>query len=86
MKGDYDQAMSLLASVDLERQLAFDGSGYIAVSADTVFFPGTTQPIRPFDRNRDWAIPGTSDVATNAQWQVAATNFARKYNRARDHK
>lgn len=81
--GRYADATLYLASADVNRQVEFDGEGYLGVGEDLIVLSGV-YPRVEFDRGRDWYIPGTSDAIEDAAWQAAATDFAERFNRRRD--
>lgn len=78
----YDDAVLLVAAADVDRQVAHDARGYLAVGEDLIVLPGVYPEI-DYDRERDWYFPGTQDAIEHAGWQDAATEFAERYNRRR---
>lgn len=80
--GDYDGAVRLLKGASVERQVEHDAAGYLAVAEDMIVLPGVPADVE-YDRDRDWVLPGTSDVIENTAWQKAATEFAGRYNALR---
>lgn len=79
--GRYDDAVLVVESADVERQLEHDGSGYLAVGQMMIMLPGVDQI--DYSRIRDWYFPGTQDAVEHEDWQAAATGFAWRYNRLR---
>jgi hypothetical protein len=77
--GQFDKATALVKAADVDRQLKFDGEGYLAVGEDLIVLPGV-HPNVNYDPKRDWYMPGTSDVVQDGAWQAAATEFAKRYN------
>jgi hypothetical protein len=75
----YRQAVALVKSADVDRQLVADRDGYIAIGMDMILLPGVYPQIE-YDRSRDWEVPGTSDVIEDGEWQAVATEFAERYN------
>lgn len=78
----YADAVALVRAADIDRQVAFDRRGYVAVAMDMILLPGV-EPGIAYDPDRDWEMPGTSDAIENAEWQEAATDYAERYNRHR---
>lgn len=78
----YRQAVSLVKSADVDRQVAADRNGYMAIGGYSVLLPGLDAKMQ-YDGTRDWYVPGTSDVIENAEWQSVATDFAKRYNARR---
>lgn len=75
----FHKATALVRAADVERQVKFDGAGFVAVGEDTIVLPGV-DPNVMYGRQRDWYMPGTSDVIQDRTWQAAATKFAKQYN------
>jgi hypothetical protein len=82
-KKEYAAATEYLNSVNAAQQAQFDKIGYLAVGEFGIELPGVAPSIF-YDRERDWYVPGTSDAIEDVSWQKAATEFAERYNRARD--
>src|SRR5690606_25175507 len=72
--GDYRRAVARLESTDHADLAAYDQTGYLAVGEDMIVLPGVDPKII-FEADRDWFIPGTSDVVEDMKWQRAATEF-----------
>lgn len=70
--GRYADTVALGRTVDVDRQVVPDDSGYLAVGWITteVFY----------DSDRDWYIPGTQGAIEEAEWQFTAHEFAVRYN------
>jgi hypothetical protein len=83
----FDLAAALVRSADVDRQVEYDGSGYMAVGGYSVFLPAV-DPKLMYEPDRDWYLPRTSDVITerDADWQKAAGEFAYRYNQRRTSK
>lgn len=79
----FGEATAYLELADPEAQAAHDGAGYLAVAGITIRLPGLEDEVGMYDPQRDWVIPGTSDVVEFPEWQRAAEEFATAYNRAR---
>jgi hypothetical protein len=82
--GDYEGAVHLVRSVDVvqvrSQAAEHNFSGFLAVAEYAITLPGA--PELDYDRDRDWELPGTSDVLEDPVWQRAATDFAAKYNKS----
>jgi hypothetical protein len=75
----YRQAVALVKAADVERQLAADRAGYMAIGLDMILLPGVYPQVE-YDPSRDWYVPGTQDAIEDGEWQNAATGFAERYN------
>lgn len=75
----YRQAVALVKAADVDRQLAADGAGYMAIGEDMILLPGVYPQVE-YDASRDWYVPGTQDAIQDSEWQKVATNFAERYN------
>lgn len=79
---EYGRAVAYLESADPARQAEHDKTGYLAVGEILIVLPGVDPKI-DYDRGRDWFMPGTQDAIEDMSWQLAATEFARRYNEVR---
>jgi len=78
----YQDAVAYLESGDARLQAEYDKTGFLAVGEDLIVLPGV-YPEHRYERQRDWFIPGTSDVIEDDTWQNVATKFAEQYNQHR---
>jgi hypothetical protein len=69
-------------AANVDRQLKFDAAGYCAVGEDMIVLLGV-DPNANYDPGRDWYMPGTQDAIQDGAWQVAAVEFAKRYNHRR---
>jgi hypothetical protein len=51
-ESNYRGAVAMVQAADVERQLAADGAGYMAIGEDAIVLPGIDATIR-YDRSRD---------------------------------
>ena len=79
---EYATAIALLDDCPVDQQIEYEGTEhYFAVAGYAIDIPGTNGF---YERERDWILPGTSDVIKSKQWQDNAFRFAKKYNRRVD--